>query len=256
MKFSANLGCLWNDLPLAEAIRSAANYGFDAVECHWPYETPSYEVFSALKDTNLKMLGINTRQGSEYGKGLSAIPGREDEAISAIDEAIDYAVEIGAKSVHVMSGVTSDPEASKVLINNLRYACRRAESYNIEILIEPLNPYDAPGYFLKSPWQAVDIINQVGEPGLKLMFDCYHHQIICGDICRSFERLLPYVGHVQIASVPSRTSPDSGEVDYEYVLSRFGELGWRRPIGVEYVTGGDTESTLDWLPKFKKFFVS
>lgn len=251
MKFSANLGFLWADLSLPDAIRAAAQSGFDAVECHWPYATPTSDVVAALQETKLQMLGLNTRKGHTAENGLSALPGREAEAIAAIDEALDYAVAIGAKSVHVMAGITSEPEAYTVFCNNLRYACQQAMAHNIQILIEPLNPYDAPGYFLNSSAQAIAIIKEVNHPLLRLMFDCYHYQIIQGDICRSFEQLLPYIGHVQIAAVPTRTKPSEGEVNYAYILSKIGELGWHRPIGAEYKTHGDTKITLNWLPEFK-----
>lgn len=251
MKFSANLGFLWTELALPDAIRAAARSGFDAVECHWPYDTPVNEITAALRETNLIMLGLNTRRGRATENGLSAIPGRESEAVAAIDEALEYALAVGASSVHVMAGITSHPGSHEVFCQNLLYACQRAAPEEITILIEPLNPYDAPGYFLNSPWQAIDIINQVNEPRLRLLFDCYHHQIINGDICRSFERLFPYIGHVQIASVPDRTQPNKGEINYPYILSRIEELGWSRPVGAEYKTGGQTEMTLDWMEQFK-----
>ena len=251
MQFSANLGFLWTDLSLPDAIRAAAQSGFDAVECHWPYATPTCDVITALQETKLEMLGLNTHRGNQAENGLSAVPGREPEAMAAIDQALEYAVAIGAKSIHVMAGITSHPEAHSVFCHHLRYACQQAMPHNIQILIEPLNPYDAPGYFLNSSSQAMTIIEEVNHPLLRLMFDCYHYQIIQGDICRSFEQLLPYIGHVQIAAVPTRTEPGTGEINYAYILAKIGELGWKRPIGAEYKTQGSTELTLDWLAKFK-----
>lgn len=251
MKFSANLGFLWTELPLPDAIRAAARSGFDAVECHWPYATPVREVVAALQETKLEMLGLNTHKGNNTENGLSALPGRETEARAAIDQALNYAVAIKAKSVHVMAGITSQPGAHDVFCHNLHYACHLAMPHNIQILIEPLNPHDAPGYFLNDSSQALAIIQQVNHPLLRLMFDCYHYQIIQGDICRSFEQLLPYIGHVQIAAVPTRTQPDTGEINYRYILDKIVKLGWKRPIGAEYKTQGDTEKTLDWLSEFQ-----
>lgn len=252
MQFSANLGFLWADLTLPDAIRTAARAGFDAVECHWPYDIPTAEVADALGETGLTMLGLNTRRGKPGENGLSALAGREAEAREAIDEAFAYATAIGAGAVHVMAGVASGAQAEATFHANLAYACEKAAPLDMTVLIEPLNPYDAPGYFLNDAAQAARIIEGIGHPALKLMFDCYHLQICGGDISRRFEQLLPLIGHVQIAAVPDRGAPDHGELDYGEVLRRIGELGWTVPIGAEYRPAGATDTTLGWLPRFRE----
>lgn len=251
MKFSANLGFLWTDRPLPDAIRAAHRAGFDAVECHWPYETPAAETLAALRDTGLPMLGLNTRRGNTaIGEmGLSALPGREADARATIDEALAYARATGTRAVHVMAGISCGPQARAAFTGNLTYACAAAASDGITILIEPLNPYSAPGYFLNSTGQAADIIREVGRPNLALMFDCFHVQIIEGDVTRRLEALLPLIGHIQIASVPDRGVPDHGELDYGYVLPRIAALGWDRPIGVEYLP--DPAHDMRWLQRYK-----
>ncbi len=251
MLFSANLGFLWNDLPLPEAIRQARKAGFDAVECHWPYDTSAQEVAAALTETGLVMLGLNTRRGGEGENGLLALPGREADARAAIDEAIAYAVATRTEAVHAMAGIAEGAKAHATFLDNLRYACARAREHDITILIEPLNPYDAPGYFLRTAAAAQAIILELDLPELRLMFDVYHQQITAGDICRSFEALLPLIGHVQIASVPTRGRPDQGEVDYRSVLSHIRALGWTRPVGAEYRPNGPTGESLDWLSGFR-----
>lgn len=254
MKFSANLGFLWSELSLPDAIEAAALAGFDAVECHWPYGTPTQDVSAALKRTGLKMLGINTRRGNnEAGEnGLTALPDRIPEARDAIDEALEYAQSIGASCVHVMAGNTNAVDAQSVFVENLRYACRKASVLGITVLIEPINQYDSPGYFLNSTQRAIDVIEAVEFENLKLMFDCYHIQLIEGDLCHRIERLLPYIGHIQFASVPDRSAPNDGEVNYEYLFSRILALGYSGPLGAEYKPKGKTEPTLDWLSTFKK----
>jgi hydroxypyruvate isomerase len=253
MKFSANLGFLWADRPLPVAIRAAKAAGFDAVECHWPYDVPADEVRAALQETGLSMLGLNTRRGnvSQGENGLAGLPGREAEARAAIDEALAYARVIGAGAVHVMAGNTSGPRARASFVSNLVYACEQAEKEGITILIEPLNPYNAPGYFLNSTSLAADIIREVGRSNMKLMFDCYHVQIIEGDVTRRMEHLLPLIAHIQIAAVPDRGAPDHGELDYRYVFDRITSLGWSRPIGAEYLPRADTDKTLGWLAAHK-----
>jgi hydroxypyruvate isomerase len=252
MKFSANLGFLWTDRPLPDAIRAAKAVGFDAVEFHFPYETPPADVVTALQETGLPVLGINTRRGNvAIGEmGLAALPGRETDARALIDEALTYARAISAPAVHVMAGHSSGPRARQTFCSNLAYACEKAGGA-ITILIEPLNHFNAPGYFLTSTAVAADIIREVAKPNLRMMFDCYHVQIMEGDVTRRFETLLPLIGHVQIASVPDRGKPDHGELDYRHVLRRISELGWTSPIGAEYVPESVGNPDMEWLRRYQ-----
>ncbi|MEM7753812.1 MAG: TIM barrel protein [Pseudomonadota bacterium] len=248
-QFSANLGFLWTELPLPEAIRAAKAAGFDAVECHWPYDTPPGEVAAALEDTGLPMLGLNTRRGDVAGgeNGLTALPGRETEARAAIDEALAYATAIGARAVHVMAGFDEGAEAQACFVSNLRYALPKAQAAGAALLIEPLNPHDAPGYFLQTTEQARAIIGEVGAPNLKLMFDCYHVARTEGDVTARLADLLPILGHVQFAGVPDRGAPDVGTLNYRDVFKALQTLGWTRPLGAEYRPGGPTKSSLGWM---------
>ena len=249
MKFSANLGFLWADRPLPDAIRAAKAAGFDAVECHWPYDTPPDQTVAALQETGLKMLGLNTRRGNTAigENGLCALPGRDAEARDAIDQALTYAKATNTRAVHVMAGNSSGPRARAAFVSALTYACDQAD--DLTILIEPLNPYNAPGYYLNSTGLGADIIREVARPNLRLMFDCYHVQIIEGDVSRRLQDLLPLIGHIQIASVPDRGTPDHGELDYAFVLGRIAQLGWSLPIGAEYLPGPDHDLT--WLARHR-----
>lgn len=249
MKFSANLGFLWTELSLPDAIRAAAEAGFDAVECHWPYETDPQLVHQALIETGLPMLGLNTSRGDlKAGEnGLSALPGRETDAQKAIDQAIDYGAQIDARNVHVMAGFAEGEEATKTFLANLRYACRQAGSQGMNILVEPLNKYDAPGYFLKTTQQAVDVIEAVGAKNLKLMFDCYHAQLMEGDLTNLLAKRLPHIGHIQFASVPDRGPPNGGEVNYQHIFQHIEQLGYDAPMGAEYKPSGSTSDSLSWL---------
>ncbi len=250
--FSANLGFLWNDIPLAEAIRKAKAAGFHAVECHWPYDQPIEEVKAAMTETGLPMLGINTMRGDVAAgeMGLAAVPGREGEARAAIDQALTYANAIGAAAVHVMAGNSSGPEAKAKFVENLKYAADRAAETGTMILIEPLNRNDAPGYFLQTTDQARDIIEQVGAGMVRLMFDCYHVGRNEGDVVTRLKHHLPIIGHIQFASIPDRVEPDFGELDYAYVFAAIADLGWVRPLGAEYKPSGPVEDTLGWFDKF------
>ena len=245
-KFSANLGLLWTELSLPDAIRAAGRAGFDAVECHWPYDTPVPEVRKALLETGLPMLSLNTVRGGEGAFGLSALPGRKDEARAAIRQAIGYGAQIGVRNVHVMAGFAEGEDARATFIANLRYASDAAAEHGITILIEPLNRYDAPGYFLKTSAQAKVIIEDVDRANLKLMFDCYHLQIMEGDITRRLTDLLPIIGHIQIASVPDRHEPDRGELSYRHIFRHLEKLGYDAPLGAKYRPATTTEAGLGW----------
>ena len=247
-EFSANLGFLWNDIALPDAIRAAKDAGFDAVECHCPYDTPVEEVINALNATGLRMLGINTLSGE--GGGFAALTGGEADMRNAIDQAIDYGRQLDVKHVHVLSGPAHGPEAHRCYVENLRYAAARAQQYKINIVIEPLNPKDAPRNFMNSTSQAAEIIAELGLPNLKLMFDCYHVQLIEGNLTNRLTGLLPIIGHIQFASVPDRGPPDTGEINYQHIFQHLAKLGWSSPLGAEYRPNGSTGSSLDWLTKF------
>ncbi|MEE4187697.1 MAG: TIM barrel protein [Roseobacter sp.] len=249
MRFSANLGFLWNDRALPDAIRAAKAAGFDAVECHWPYDVPPADVAAALKETGLPMLGLNTRRGDVAAgeNGLSALPGREAEARAAIDEALTYAGVVGAGNVHVMAGFAEGVLAEVAFVGALEYACEQAAPLGITILIEPLNHYDAPGYFLSSTDHAAELVTRVGAGNLKLMFDCYHVQLMQGDLTHRLQKHLSVIGHIQIARVPDRGPPAGGEVNFPYIYEVLRDLGWDSPLGAEYKSALGTDETLGWL---------
>ncbi len=253
MRFSANLGFLWNDRPLADAIHAAAKAGFDAVECHWPYENDVSDVKAALTATGLSMLGLNTVRGNlaDGENGLAALPGREDEARVAIDQALAYAAAINTPNIHVMAGFADGDAARETFVANLEYAAATAARAGRTILIEPLNHYDAPGYFLNHTDQARAIIEDVAADNLKLMFDCYHIQILQGNLSRNLAANLDITGHIQFASVPDRGAPDAGEVNYHHIFAEIAALGYDAPLGAEYKpANGDTDASLGWLKEF------
>lgn len=251
MKFSANLGFLWTDRPLPDAIRAAKAAGFDAVEMHWPFATSVNDINDALKETGLPVLGLNTDRGDVAAgdNGLAAIPGRQIEARAAIDQAVAYAAEIDAGSVHVMAGFASGPDAHDTFLSNLAYAATRAGAKGISVLIEPLNRHDAPGYFLQTTDQARTIIAALDRKNVRLMFDCYHIGRTEGDVATRLADLWPIIGHIQIASIPDRGAPDHGELDYDFIFAQLHALNWERPVGAEYKPAGDTDETLGWLQR-------
>lgn len=249
MKVSANLGFLWTDLSLPDAIRAAGRAGFDAVECHHPYAVDPVVINIALHEAGLLLLVLNTDKAD--GMGLSAVPGREVEAQKTIDQAIDYAIKVGAKMVHIMAGFSEGPAARSVFIENLRYGLDRIQGTDLTLLIEPLNAGDVPGYFLNNTSQAADIISEIGSAHLRLMFDCYHVQITEAVVIKPLSDLLPIIGHVQIAAVPDRGEPDHGDVDYGDVVRHLASIGYKGDIGAEYRPCTTTDAGLGWLPAIR-----
>jgi hydroxypyruvate isomerase len=254
MRYSANLGFLFTDLPLPHAIHAAKHAGFDAVECHFPYDVPAADVAAALQQTGLTMLGLNTWPGDKAAGdfGLAALPGREEEARAAIAQAVDYAVATGTKAIHVMAGRTDGGDAAEATFRaNLAHACDLAAPHGITILIEPINTRDVQHYHLSRTDHALAIITALNRPNLKLMFDCYHMQIMQGDLAMHLRDLLPVIGHIQIAAVPDRGEPDQGEVDYRWLTSHIAMLGYGGPIGAEYRPRNGTTAGLGWLAQFR-----
>lgn len=248
-KFSANLGFLWPDRPLLERIDAAAAAGFKAIELHWPYATPAGEVRARCEKHGLVLLGINTPLGNaEAGDfGLGAQVGREAEFREGFLQAVDYARQAGASSVHVMAGVVAPQrkaEAKRVFVENLRFAAGNAP--DLTLLLEPINQRDKPGYFYSSIGEAAEIIAEVGAPNLKIMFDVYHVGVSEGDVTKRLEKHLGDIGHVQIAAVPSRAEPDEGEIAYHAIFATLDRIGWAGWTGCEYKPRAGTDEGLAW----------
>jgi len=256
-RFSANLGFLFTEHSEVERVAAAAAAGFKAVEMHWPYDVPSEEMRAALLRNRMTMLGLNTPIGSAAAGdfGLGALPGRESEFHRGFDQALSYGSAIGASAIHCMAGVVpadAAEDAERTFVTNLKMAADKAAHSGMTILIEPINHRDRPGYFLHSVEQAASLITQVERRNVKIMFDCYHTQIMQGDLTRRLKEYLSLIGHVQIAAVPSRAEPDEGEIDYREIcrsLDQFGYDGW---IGAEYKPRGRTEDGLGWLSTWSR----
>jgi hydroxypyruvate isomerase len=250
-RFSANLGFLWPERPLIAKIDAAARAGFKAVELHFPYDTPAAEVKAACQRNGVALLGINTNigAGATGHRGLGAVPGREADFQQLIDQSIAYAVIAGGTAVHAMAGVVPEKDraaGADVFVRNLKEAAGKASAHGLIILLEPLNQRDNPGYFYSEVERAIDIIERVGAPNVKLMFDAYHVGCAQGDVLTRLRKFYNRIGHVQIAAVPSRAEPDEGEIAFPAIFRALDELGYRGWIGCEYRPRGDTDAGLVW----------
>jgi 2-dehydrotetronate isomerase len=254
MRFSANLGLLWPDRPLLARIESAARAGFRAVEMHWPYDVPAGEVLEAARLNDLTLLGINTAPGRfDAGeRGLGAIPGRERDFQATVDQAIDYCRASGSIAIHAMAGNVAVGERARargVFAENLRLAAAKAAAHHLVLLLEPLNPFDNPGYFYSTLADAVSLIDELRLPNLKLQFDVYHVARSEGDVLAKLERYRQHIGNVQIAGVPARAEPDEGEIAYPAIFAALDKLRYDGWIGCEYRPRGDTDRGLTWMTR-------
>jgi hydroxypyruvate isomerase len=246
---AANLAYLFTERPLLERFGAAAAAGFDTVELQFPYDHAPSAVKAELDRHRLTQLGLNTSPGRTGEFGLAAVPGREQEWETLFRQALDYVTAIGGCQIHCLAGKVPPeqrPAAERVFMENLARAADLARPRNITLLIEPINPGDRPNYFLNRVEHAADIIAKVGRSNVKMQFDFYHAQIVGGDLIRRFEKHLPVVGHIQIASVPERTEPDVGEINYRGVLAAIDRLGYRGHVACEYRPRGRTEEGLGW----------
>ena len=253
-RLSANIGILFRELDFLDRFAAAARAGFQAVECWTPYEHPVAEVKRRIADAGIPLIGINTAMGGRKGDmGLAGVPGREAEFDQLIEQSLDYGAALGVRHVHVMAGAMdgfSEGEGLATMRHNLTRAVKRAEAANVTLVIEPVNRVDRPTYLLASSARAAEIVDAIGSPRLKIMFDFFHLQIMEGDVMRRFERLMPKIGHVQFAAVPSRHEPDEGELNFAWILREIDRLGWSGYVGAEYQPRTATESGLGWLRKF------
>jgi hydroxypyruvate isomerase len=248
-KFAANIAYLFTERPLIERFAAAAAAGFKAVELQFPYDHAPSAVKAELDKHKLTQLGLNTPPGREGEFGLAAVPGRERDWDASFKQALDYTVAIGGSAVHCLAGkvpVEQRPAAERTFIANLTRAADLAGEKNVTLLIEPINAIDRPDYFLNRVEHAADIIAKIERPNVKIQFDFYHVQIVGGDLIRRFEKHQPFVGHVQIASVPERHEPSEGEINYPAIFQALDRFGWSGWTACEYRPRGKTEDGLGW----------
>ena len=249
--FAANLTMMFNEWGFLDRFKAAADAGFDAVEFLFPYEHAPDVLAKLLQKNNLKQVLFNLPPGkwANGERGIAALADRAAEFRASVDIALTYAVALNAPTLHVMSGhaARADDTALVAYREALAFACEAAARHNITIVIEPINARDMPGYFLNDFNFASDLINELSFPNLKLQYDIYHRQIIHGDVMRSIEKLMPIIGHIQIAAVPLRHEPMTGELDDAYLFRHLDTLGYNKFVGCEYRPANNTVSGLKWM---------
>ena len=245
---------MFNEVPFIARFEAAAKAGFKAVEFLFPYEHAAEEIAAALKANDLQNVLFNLPPGDWAAgeRGLAALPGREAEFRAGVAQALSYAKALGTPCLHAMAGVLADGAARAAAhratyAENLRYAANELAAHDITLLIEPINTRDMPGYYLNTQADAHAIREETGAANLKVQMDLYHVQIVEGDIATRLRQYLPHIGHIQIAGVPDRHEPDSGEVNYPYLLRLLDELGYTGWVGCEYRPLNGTLAGLRWM---------
>jgi hydroxypyruvate isomerase len=256
LRFCANLGFLFSEVPFRDRFDAAARAGFTGVEYASPYDYPAAELRARLKATGISQVLINSPAGNrEAGeRGMACVPGRVAAFQDGLAQALDYATALDCKLVHVMAGVRPQDVAydtpAALYAANLAWATEKALTAGVRLVIEPLNPRDAPGYLLRTQEQGAAIVAAIGHDRLGLQFDIYHCQTAQGDVTRRLEALMPVIDHMQLADVPGRNEPGTGEIGWDYVFRRIEELGYTGWIGCEYNPVGDTVTGLAWRRRY------
>ncbi|QYF93802.1 hydroxypyruvate isomerase family protein [Massilia sp. PAMC28688] len=254
-KFAANLSLMFAHLDFPDRVKAARDCGFKAVECLFPYAWPAEVLAAALREHGLALVLHNLPPGDwdKGERGMACDPARGDEFRAGVAMAAQYANALGVKRLHCLAGLLPPgvtPQAARACyIENLRHAARVLAPDGMALLIEPINTFDMPGYFLTGSDQAADIIAACAEPNLFMQFDMYHLQRMGEDVGAALRRHLPLIGHMQLADVPGRHEPGTGEMDYPALFQLIDALGYDGWIGCEYHPLGDTAAGLRWLRK-------
>ena len=253
-RFAANLSLMFNEVPFLDRFEAAAQAGFTAVEFLFPYAHPAEEIGRRLTGNGLTQALFNLPPGDWNAgeKGFAAVPERFDELKKSLHAALPYAQATGVKRLHLMAGLADrgDRRAVEAFYKSVAWAAEFFLGHGIEVAIEPINPRNVPGYFLNDFGFAHDLIRELQIPNLKLQFDIYHCQIIHGDVTMRLREMLPVIGHIQIASVPSRNEPDGEELNYPFLFAELDRLGYDGYVGCEYNPRGETADGLGWFKPY------
>lgn len=254
-RFAANLSMMFTEHAFLDRFQAAADAGFEAVEYLFPYAFPAETVATRLSQAGLKQALFNMPPGNwDAGeRGLAALPDRAGDFRAALDKAIDYAGIIGTPLLHMMAGLADsrDERARAAYGESLQQAAEATARAGLGLVIEPINSRDMPGYFLNDFNQAAQLLSGIGQPHVQLQFDVYHRQILHGDVIMALRAMMPVIGHIQIASVPDRHEPMSGELNDAMIFAEIDRLGYRGYVGCEYRPAGRTEDGLGWLSAVK-----
>ncbi len=251
-RFAANLSMMFNEHPFLDRFEAAAKAGFTGIEFLFPYDYKATELKERLDGNGLTQALFNMPPGdwAKGERGLAALPGRQAQFRDGVKLALEYATTLGCNLVHAMAGIVpadvAPVTAAGVYAANLAWAAEQALAAGVKLAIEPINHRDMPGYFLNTEAQGAAVVDAIGRDRIGLQFDVYHCQTTEGDITKRMELHLPVIVHMQIADVPARNEPGTGEIGWPFVFRRMDELGYTGWVGCEYRPAGDTVTGLAW----------
>ena len=256
-KFAANLTMLFNEVPFLERFERAHHAGFQAVEFLFPYAYSATEIRQLLDQYKLNLVLHNLPAGNwDSGeRGIACLPDRKQEFRESVSMAIEYAKALKVKQLNCLAGKApvdaNHKELHQTFVENLTYAAAEFESANLNLLIEPINTFDIPGFFLNTTKQANEILAEVGAKNLYIQYDIYHAQRMEGELAATIEKYFAKIAHIQIADNPGRNEPGTGEINYGFLFTLLDRLGYEGWIGCEYKPANTTEAGLGWIDQIQ-----
>ena len=252
-RFAANLSFLFTERPFLERFAAARAAGFAAVEFHFPYEHDRAALAEVVLTSAQEVVLFNLPAGdwAAGDRGIACHPRRIAEFQDGVGLAIEYARLLGCGRLNCLAGIappdTTPQQARDTLIENLRFAAAACARAGIELVLEPLNTRDTPGFFPATSRDALGVIEAVGSDNLRLQYDIYHAQVMEGDLARTLQEHLPQIGHIQLADNPGRHEPGSGEINFPFLFRHLDSIGYSGWVGCEYKPGGRSEDSFDWM---------
>ena len=252
-RLAANLSMLFSEHAFLDRFAAAAAAGFRYVEYQFPYAHEAAAVAAAAQRAGVQVVLHNLPAGDMAAgeRGIACLPGREREFRAGVDQAIDFAKAAACPRLNCLAGLAPAGRAQfETLVGNVRYAARRLSEVGLQLVLEPINTRSVPGFFLTGTRQALDVLDAAGEGNALLQYDVFHMQIMEGDLAATLERLLARIGHIQIADVPARHEPGTGEINFDFLLAHLDAIGYSGWVGCEYNPRGDTLEGLKWARSF------
>ena len=251
-KFSANLSMLYTEHAFLDRFEPAAKAGFKAVEFLFPYAFSAADIKARLNGNGLQLVLHNLPAGDwEAGeRGIACHPDRVEEFRAGVAQAISYAQVLGVGQLNCLAGKTpagaSDTVLRKTFVGNLRYAASELKKAGLKLLIEPINTFDIPGFYLNRTAQELDILDEVGANNAFVQYDIYHAQRMEGEVAATIQKHLARIAHIQLADNPGRNEPGTGEINYAFLFTHLDRLGYGGWIGCEYKPASTTDAGLGW----------
>ena len=253
-RFAANLSMLFNEVPFLERFAAARAAGFEGVEYLFPYEWPAQEIAGRLQENNLTQVLFNLPPGNWAAgeRGIACLPDRVEEFRAGVEQGIRYARALGCSQLNCLAGLKpaalDEQEAWETLVANVQYAADCFAEAGLTLCLEAINSrVDMPGFVLDTSGRVMSLIEQVEADNVRLQYDLYHMQIMEGDLVRTLECLLPWIGHVQFADNPGRHEPGTGEINFSNVFAALDRMGYTGWVGAEYRPSVETAASLGWL---------